>query len=610
MSKTPKGLSPTQIQAIIQAHRTRGKPEVDRWDRWIRMYFGDAWGIGEDAAGSGKDEDGYATMEVNYPYAFLDSLVAQIVPPNPSVTITPRDAERNTQANLREAMVNDSFRRRKLRKRLWRASTFASALGRGFVKTVWDFDIQSPNYRAVDPRNIFYDRAAEDWEGIRYVIEAIVMTKGEFMEMAERPLDPNKPKGKRFFTPAAVEKVKPTGLPKWARPAQTDDLDIAKDLFEYVVVYEVYDFVGNRMHFVLEDVKETLLSTDLPYRFVRNPYQILTFNECLQGVSGLSDIQLIEKLQRMLNELDTLQLRHAQASIPVTIYLEDLLDDGDTFAQDLLSASSPGDAIGLKRNANAHGFGVNDIIGHTPTANMPVDFERIRERIVGTIEFVLGLSQYQRGVVGVADVATEVALADTANRTRNGRRMQAIDDVVEELASATIALYEEFLPSDSVLPIRLTGRKESIRVGREKLGLRNPHDAKEGRLQVEALEWDYEVVPYSPTEDSNAVQLKNMTQYMEVLKQSPAVHQGRLDTELISKLRLNPAVMKTPEEAEQAKQALAMMAEASGQGGGEVGEAPRDRLSTAGGVTGPLEERGALPAAGNMAGGAGVDGNA
>jgi hypothetical protein len=80
------------------------------------------------------------------------------------------------------------------------------------------------------------------------------------------------------------------------------------------------------------------------------------------------------------------------------------------------------------------------------------------------IEFILGIPQYSRGVVGVADVATEVALADTATRTRNGRRIKMIEDAIDTLAHKVVGLYEEFLPPNTMLPIRLTDSQDVLKL--------------------------------------------------------------------------------------------------------------------------------------------------
>ena len=165
----------------------------------------------------------------------------------------------------------------------------------------------------------------------------------------------------------------------------------------------------------------------------------------------------------------------------------------------------------------------------------------MRERCNGAIEFILGIPQYSRGVVGVADVATEVALADTATRTRNGRRIKMIEDVVSSLAHRVVGLYEEYLPPDTELPIRLTDSQKVLEVSRETLLARADRNDAEN-----SLEYDYEAIPYSPTENHRLIQLQKIQQYMPLLLQSPSVDKEKLIIKLLDLLQLQD-ILAPPE---------------------------------------------------------------
>ena len=266
---------------------------------------------------------------------------------------------------------------------------------------------------------------------------------------------------------------------------------------------------------------------ELPYRYVRNPFTLITFNENMTDLGGLSDIKLIGSLQERLNEIDTLELWHAHTSTPVTMVNTALVDNPETLVTSLREANQPGSMIAIEGKANAP---LSDILGSTPTPSFSPEFREMRERCNLVIEFILGIPQYSRGVVGVADVATEVALADTATRTRNGRRIKMTEDSVTSLADKTIGLYEEYLPVDTKLPIRLTDSRKVLEATRETLSMRA------SRRPSEPLEFDYVAVPYSPTENHRLVQLQKLQQYMPLLLQSPAVDQEKLIMKLLDLL--------------------------------------------------------------------------
>ena len=549
-------LTGEQIRDLITIHQRRTVNERDQWDRYLRWYRSQYWGVQKDVryqtdeAPTSSDDSDVAT-ETNYPYAFIDSMISSIIPPNPQVTVVERNKQLKEHAKYREALVNDSFKRNQLAPLLWRLGSFSAVCGRAFIKAVWRFAKQRAEYRVIDPRFIFFDLSAERWEDIRYLIEVTTLTREEFERRAKQPYDLSKPRGKKRYNADQAERALFGSYPSWLKPALKESRDISSEAFEWVTVYEVYDFTANRFYHWLDGEVDALFADDLPYRMLRNPFTMLAFNDNLQSLAGIPDIQIIDRQQQMLNELDTLELRHAQSSIPITLFHSGLTDNPSAFIKSLMEATSPGDAVAIHGKP---GVGIGDIISHTPTTALSPSFAVMRERLTKSIEFALGLPQYARGVVGQADVATEVALADMAVRTRNGRRLQAVQHVISWLASATVGLYEEFLSRDSVLPIRLTGRRESLMVTRAAMGARDPSEIQPG-MSVEApLEYDYDVVPYSPTENSRTIQLKNLAQMLELLLSSEDVDKRRLVEKVVDLLNLDPDLLVSEEEKQKAMQ--------------------------------------------------------
>jgi len=553
------GLTGKQIRDLINVHKTRSTHERKTWDRYLRYYRSEYWGQNKDTQSTRQDAD--VAVETNYPYSFVDSMVSSIVPPNPQVTVVARDKIKKDHARYREALVNDTLKRSRASHLLWRLATYTSVYGRSVMKAVWRFSRKRVEFRIIDPRFIFFDLSAERWEDIRYLIEVTTLTREEFNRRAKAPRDSNKPRGKRRYDPEIAKKASFGSYPSWLKPALKKNRDISSEAFEWVTIYEVYDYVGNKYFHYLPDETKPLFQDSLPYRFVRNQYQLLTFNDNMQSLEGISDIQLIDRQQQMLNELDTLELRHAQSSIPVTLFQAGLVDSPNAFIKDLLEATSPGDAVAIHAKP---GIGIGDIIANTPTTALSPSFGVMRDRITKNIEFTLGLPQFQRGVVGVADVATEVALAETAVRTRNGRRLQAVQAVIEWMCHATVGLYEEFLDAQSNLPVRLTGRREALMVTRRSLGTRDPGGVEQTVSQEDPMDYDYDVVPYSPTENSRTIQLRNLSQVLDLLSASADVDKRRLVGTVIDLLNLDPDLLVSPEEKAQQDQ-QAMQAQMAGE---------------------------------------------
>jgi hypothetical protein len=531
-----------QILGIIKSHKRKQEYDLRRWDKYRSWYLSEYWQKEEDvpqgAGGEYLDEgEEDVNLETNYPYAFIDTMISNICPTNPQVSVIARREKNRPAAKFREALINDCFRRNKLHKRMWSAATDGSLCGRAFIKTAWNFDRGTPETFVTDPRHVFFDLAAARWEDIRYLIEVTVLTEDEFQKRAKRKRDGSGAN----YRKAVVELAKPSGYPQWLedRTRESEAINSStKAYYRWVTVFEVYDFVGERYCHMLEDVDEPLFEGSLPYRYVKNPFSLLTFNDNKTDLGGLSDVRLIEGPQERLNEIDTLELWHAHTSIPVTVLNKALVDDPEEFMEMLRSANQPGMIAWLTAKNNAP---LRDVIGSTPVPQMDPNFEKMRSRCTQIIEFILGIPQYSRGVVGVADVATEVALADTATRTRNGKRIKQMDDLVSDLGKKVVGLYEEFLPRDSELAIRLTDSREVLEVSRKSMLMAENREDGE-----EPLDYDYDAVPYSPTENHRIIQLKNLEKYLQILMQSKAIDQEKLMAKLLELLQLGD-VLKTEE---------------------------------------------------------------
>ena len=535
-------LNKKQIRGIIDTHRTKATNDRRDWDRWRAWYLSEYWGSSgaapTGAMPAGEDED--VNFQTNYPYAYVDTMIANVCPHNPQVTVMARQEELLPYARFREALINDSYSRNSLHHLLWKMATNVAICGRGFLKTVWNFQKKTAEIFEIDPRCVFFDMSASRWEDIRYLVEVTVLTQAEFQARTKR-------QGRKgaAYNPKAAEKANFGGYPAWLKDNNQNESyvnEASTDVYKWVTVYEVYDFTGDGKYYhMLDNVEDPLFEGDLPYRYVRNPFSYLTFNENMKDLGGLSDIKLIQSLQERLNEIDTLELWHAQSSNPVMLVNTALVDNPEDILTGLQDANQPGSMISVQGKANAP---LRDLIGVTPTPTISPSYDVMRNRCNQVIEFTLGIPQYSRGVVGVADIATEVALADSATRTRNGRRIKSVEDVVTAIAHGIVGLYEEFLTEDSTLPLRLTGSQEVLEASRIELAFRDSRDPNEI-----PMDYDYIAVPYSPTENNRLMQLQKLQQYLPILQQSTAVDQQKLIMKLLELLQLSDIIAPPPPPA-------------------------------------------------------------
>ena len=68
--------------------------------------------------------------------------------------------------------------------------------------------------------------------------------------------------------------------------------EASKEVFDWVVVYEFYDFEHEEYSHWIDDMEEPLFEGELPYKYLDNPFTLMVFNESLRDAGGVSDIKL------------------------------------------------------------------------------------------------------------------------------------------------------------------------------------------------------------------------------------------------------------------------------------------------------------------------------
>ena len=512
----------------IESWKNKATHNREDYERGAQAYRSMYYPRNGGASGAIAFDDAL-TVETNYYFAFADTLVAQVVPPNPQVTISSNRRALEEPAKFREALVNKVFEKERLSEKLWKLVTRAIIWPRCFLKVVWSEARQRPIFRVINPHYVFYDLNAEDYEDIRYIIEVTPVTKADFQKRLKR-----QGKSGGFYRKDSIEDVEFGKWPSWLEPdhdaqdsprvSEEEDLNIARDEYEWTVIFEVYDFKARKFYHFADEVDRPLMAADLPYEHLNNPYYLLTFNDNLRDLGGMSDAELIYPTVERLNELQSLKMWHAKASIPAAVIHEGLVDDPDAFTDAYESIDGPGQAISLSAKPRVS---INEVLGHTPVPSLAVEWGSSEDRLEEIIEFVLGLPAYARGAVGQSDVATELALTDTATRTRNARRQKAVYNIISWAARAVVGLFQEFMDEDQHIPARLREGSDESLINREMLKFPEQTD--------DPWTYDYAAHPFNASELNDVVQLKQFEVFLPVLLQAAA--EGHLDQrELYRKL--------------------------------------------------------------------------
>lgn len=553
MPASTQELTPTEQfwTATIRSHRDNMRDVRAGWDVLGRTYRGAYWQ--EDRAGGEErpedlgDSGKGLTHEMNYLFGFTDTLVANVCPPHPQVTLKPRTRAMAEQTAHRGALSNEYMTRAKVGQHIRKATRLSCIYPRSILKVHWSSEKKRPVLRALKPHKVFFDVTADHWDDIRYVIEVKTLTRAMFESRLKRK-GMRGSKG-RPYRASAVDDVKYGQYPTWLIPqdkaGKGDEGNIVRNNYQWTVVYEVYDLVAKRYYHYTDGNTKALYEGPLPWTGVPNPFRLVTFHDNLEDLGGMSDGQLAYPAIARINEVSSLRLHHAKVSIPIGLLNAKLLDDPEAFQQSLNEATGPGDYAVFETQSQVR---PEDIFSHTPVPSLNVDFDKILDQLVRDTEWVMAMPANQRGQASGTDVATDIAAMDGARKTRDGDRQEQVYDAVAWVSVSFLALFAQMIPKGFEFDTHLGGSDTTVTP--QSLGFRDEHG--------DPIPFDVEDViskahPFN-AESLNAVaQFRKLQMLLPVLTSSPDVDQRLLVQALLQMASLSEILASEADAA--AKQA-------------------------------------------------------
>lgn len=511
-----------EIKQLITANKKYFETQKPIWDYYLSVYNSQRKGYQDELpSGSRPDSKEVIKINTNYPFGYIDTVISMVVPVIPTVEAVPRNVLETQEAEAQSQLVNASFKVAKMQEILAIQAAKAIIYGCSYVKVIWDTKKKTPKYYERDPRRVWIDADAAKWEDMRYVIEVTFVKKS----VVEQRI-----KNKQY---KLKDKLTYTAKPTWISYESFAEADSnADNAFQWATIYEVLDLESNRYYHIEDSSMNVLYEGPLPYGNIKNHYVQLKFNENLTDLRGLSDIQLIINLQIILNEIDNLELHHAAATIPAVLMDSRVAQVEEQLLAAIAKIQIPGLVIPVQISGQ---YQLKDLFGQTPVPTLSPSFAAMRTRVMQAIEFILGLPQYARGVVGVTEVATEAALADTALRTRTGRRINKVNDVMEALAFMTLNMYRQEL-----------GKNESIRIEPERGKSEIVLNKKDLGFTEQEFYAKFEAVKHSPMSNNKQFRLQTLQQVMPLLQTNPNIDQAKLTQELLSLLEMDHVFQPTP----------------------------------------------------------------
>lgn len=549
---------------LISLHKSRAVQRARIWNRNLALFRGidtskvqDTAYFTDETMADIKDTPNGAIVDqpfvTNYIYAAIDTMVSNICPTNPQVTLKAL-LEQNAEAGAkREMVINKVLGRKDTRKAIRRMCFDTAINGTGFAKAVWRGDKRRVEFHNVDSRCLWFDETVDRWDDLDYIIEVTFHRKSQMDEWLKNGRSDGaatikyKLKGEgqiAYFTDYAA----------WGKSQHITEYDVGINGDDPITaVYEVYDFRSRQyMHMVEGYVEPVYLLKSLPHIYLDNPYFTMTFIDNLTSMYGMSPITLIASLQEIIVEIDNIELNYARAGVPVPIIDQGGLSDADAFITAYSNIVDPRQAVVVSRGAT--GRPLSDIIEWSRPPVMSMDFARMRERAREGIEYVIGIPAYARGVIGQAEIATEVAQADMASRTRDGVRRTAVDEVVSEWGAAAIALYMEHMRDTDVVPVVLRETGDFAKVDRENMKMHSrvrfaKNNDKQKSKAIETIkqsikeEWVYDCIPFSPAENNKLVRFSQLSRMIQLLMPfGQQVEWSKLVNEMARLLDINDIV--------------------------------------------------------------------
>lgn len=518
------------IKDLTQMCQRRAGNQVEQLERYRRMYAS-ANTIGGDAGSQeprinfnnldgGTQAQNVPVMDTNYTYAFVDSFSSAITPTNPQMTINVNSAEHLQFAKAREQYINKFYIEQNFAANALTLSTKSALEGHAFLCWSWDAEKKQPTVEVVSRRYVWFDYLARDWAHISFLVRVHELTEDVVNTW------------KKLGIIKSDTKLSYIRTPDWLRGRNADIKDDISNVIRKAIVFEFFDFTENRV-FYLNDTYRVIGSSALPYEHVRNPYIMCQFLNNALDLESIPMLQIIDAPLARLNEYDNLELWFVLANIPKCVINVEACVDGEDFISAYNQTRSPNQAIPAKFK---NGAGIDDVISYSKTPSLTPDFRRAREKAEQSIQLSLGMALYERGIVGQTDIATEVALANEAIRTRATKPINIMLTVINESTRYIYGLYREFGKNDDTFVAYNDKYKASIDYT---------------KLFPEGFDersFMYTAIAYNATANSKSVLLSNIAKFLQLLTTSTFVDQAKLMERFLDALGIGELfILPTPQ---------------------------------------------------------------
>ena len=516
MPNGPTSNWPSVIEKHISTFRTG---EKKAWDKNLQHFLGNPWAV----TTIGESEAELIKTSTNFVLPLVETAQANVLPPNPRVTLNPRRPVNADQVEQGSTIVNYALQQGTWRRETAMGIYYVVMNGRCPFKTTFDFDTDLPVTRFVDPRNFFFDKTAQRWEDVRYEIEVTLLSKRQM----ERKVDEG------AYPSWVLENTKAETYPQWLVPGDKRELNGLRDYQTWFVVYEVYDREAGIVFHYLPEERKPILEDALIFR----PYDLLTFTYNGTDVGGVSEVSLIMANQEEYNWTETFELNRLRYDIPVDYY-DARLTTTDKEQTKLMAPLGSKVPVRPPDNRTI----AESIYRPPPPMPHPMAQDNLARKREG-MAYVSAMSDSMRAQTIGAKTATEMEWLKQQIRDRLGPRISTIDELTESVAAKQFFLAQRYMRTEKV--VQLIGEKEWRTV--------NP-------FTLEGVDATFDIVAYNPMKMNAAVRIEALRNLQPLLVDNPYVKKRALTAAILKDVQVGDA-----EEFLYTDEEVAAMAQPPGQ---------------------------------------------
>lgn len=408
--------------------------ETNHWDRLEKEVKGD-W---SDLKGLIANPE---ISALNIPYAYIKTELPALYAQDPHIEITAEDNTPPAVAFIKERLVSDVWKRKKLKRQFKKVIKDAKTVKRGWLKvgykaTVGQAEVEDGIVEGITSeeyfvyripwKNIIWDREAIDppydcrWMAHKFYIPISVLKQN-----------------KEFKHTKDIQGV--TLVQGQKKEDRSNSMDIPESLIEYAELYELWDKDTKKKYIISKQVKDfPLHEVDWPYtNMVGFPFVCIDFGQESDDPFGPSDVQMFEnevleetKLYAAL--LDHVKKGNRQIGVDknkITPESEAAYEEGQTMAL-------------LKFDGSPH-----DAMAAVPYPPAPFDIYPLMDRLANIRDGISGQTPDERGSQAKATTRTigELRLRRAGTAGRRSDQVDIVEDAAEEVTEKLIALFEQYL---------------------------------------------------------------------------------------------------------------------------------------------------------------------